>query len=764
MKKLTIKAFSLVELLVVITIMAIILAIWISINDWYKEKTYNTKVVTDLATIDNSLVRYKQENTFIPSPKWNIKYFTNEWMYAHDEIEAFWYNWFITEDTIPKKYIIVLPRDPRSQQYYAYWKTINSSFYEIAWVVSHNQIYESVVKWNYDSKNSVYNLIREYNWPDFVFDKSKDSFPYNPDEMILTARISDFTWSLTINNTITDRKTILDKQLVSWDNIKLSAWSIATIYYSDWSTSYLWDWINPLDMTLSVMKYKKKDNLATRIRIALNFWRIFTNASKMWSESNFDIYTVDTEASVRWTIFELKRLQWATKTRIEVIKWSIILNWINVPSFEELLKILEKDNDINPKYPILWLSSDIVSVEMVDWIQQSILKSPNYVELPFTPTASCPSGQHLDTSNICVNDLDNLNEEIIDVVDNVDNVVDNVVDVVEQCSWSIPINWIPNANITTGWIWNYNENAWTCTFKCKDNYNWDASIKQCKPITKIVSCTWLPSTYASWNTVNKITQTLNWSIWTPSNVWVHNIISSSTECRFKCDDTFIWNSSNCVCQSWKHLEDSVCKPNTVSCGTISNWTYTKTWNFTTNNRGSCIVTCNSWYSVSWTSCVLSSYEKIVSCWKLPSNSVKTTSDKYTQTCIWTNCTPNLSWEYDKDTCWFKCILNYVWDWNSCKKSCPSWFSDVWWGYCYGSWKWCTSLCEKFWADRKSWLACYWSKGNRYELYCSKITESKWWKWVACYRQKAATSRLDYFSNNCPWSKAEDLNWSWYYKK
>lgn len=718
MKKLTIKAFSLVELLVVITIMAIILAVWISINDWYKEKTYNTKVVTDLATIDNSLVRYKQENTFIPAPKWNIKYFTNNWSYAHDEIEAFWYNGFITENTIPKKYIVVLPKDPRSQQYYAYWKTISSSFYEIAWIVSHNQMYESVVKWNYDPKNSVYNLIREYNWPDFVFDKSKDSFPYNPDEMILTARITDFTWSLTINNTIIEKKAILDTQLVSWDNIKLSAWSTATIYYSDWSASYLWDWVNPLDMTLSVMKYKKKDNLVTRIRIALNFWRILTNASKMGSESNFDIYTVDTEASVRWTIFEIKRLQWATKTRIEVMKWSIILNWINISSYEELLEILWKDNDITPKYPILWLSSDIVSIEMIDWIQQSILKSPNYVELPYTnPTASCPSGQHLDTSNVCVYDV--VDDVVID-----DVVVDDVVvdDVVEPCSWTIPTNWISNTSITTWWTRNYNENAWVCTFKCKPNYNWDATIKQCKPITRIVSCTWLPTANAYWNTVNEITQTSNWSIWTPSNVWVYNIKASSNQCVFNCKNTFIRNWNNCVCQSWKHVEAWVCKTNTVSCGTIPNWTYTKTWNFTTNSRGSCILTCNSWYSVSWTSCVLST--KTFPCHSKPSsNTVWNNVSSYTQTLIWSNWIPSSDsiTEYNtissNTSCRYKCKSWTNRNWSSCIK-CSSWYSwDSSVKKCKKtiSWYWCNNCPSGYLSDKNRIGSClFW---NRYERKC-----------------------------------------------
>jgi hypothetical protein len=39
---------------------------------------------------------------------------------------------FVTDDTLPKKYLNQLPLDPKTQQYYAYAKTLDTNNYELA--------------------------------------------------------------------------------------------------------------------------------------------------------------------------------------------------------------------------------------------------------------------------------------------------------------------------------------------------------------------------------------------------------------------------------------------------------------------------------------------------------------------------------------------------------------------------------------------------------------------------------------------------------
>jgi hypothetical protein len=46
---------------------------------------------------------------------------------------------------------------------------------------------------DYDAENGPFNLIREYNGPNFVHNESTLHFPYNPSERVLTATIDSYT-------------------------------------------------------------------------------------------------------------------------------------------------------------------------------------------------------------------------------------------------------------------------------------------------------------------------------------------------------------------------------------------------------------------------------------------------------------------------------------------------------------------------------------------------------------------------------------------
>ena len=63
--------------------------------------------------------------------------------------------------------------------------------------------------------------------------------------------------------------------------------------------------------------------------------------------------------------------------------------------------------------------------------------------------------------------------------------------------------------------------------------------------TRTADCTGLPEN-AEWNTVSSITQKKNGSSWTPSAQGTYNTKASTTECRFKCLDGYLWNGSKCI--------------------------------------------------------------------------------------------------------------------------------------------------------------------------------------------------------------------------
>src|SRR5690606_21091345 len=82
-----------------------------------------------------------------------------------------------------------------------------------------------------------------------------------------------------------------------------------------------------------------------------------------------------------------------------------------------------------------------------------------------------------------------------------------------------------------------------CVFECLENYSWNGSA--CVADTQVVACTGLPQN-AAWNTASEITQTWSGSEWLPSAAGAFEATPSSTECRFRCDATYIWSSGACV--------------------------------------------------------------------------------------------------------------------------------------------------------------------------------------------------------------------------
>lgn len=332
--KITKNAFSFVEIIISISIIIILWVVAITNYTSFQDKSQNSKVSADIQSIDNSLVSFLQEEQNLPMPKWNLKFYTADTTYAHnyEDDETFWVSWYITEDTIPKKYLNFLPLDPRTNNYYAYWKTKSSTWFEISWVSAKNNEYTSIVYGSWNAENWPFSLIREYLWPQFVVNNSKQYFPYNPEERVLTAKINSFSWVVKINGKQYSFEETTNYTLWKWDKVLVWALWFANIYYSDGSYSTLWDSETSSELVFANMEYPEENNLFTSVKLALNVWSIWTKAAKLDEKSEFNIYTTDSVAAVRWTIFWVRKT--SSITNIIVLEWKVevqrLNNWQNI--------------------------------------------------------------------------------------------------------------------------------------------------------------------------------------------------------------------------------------------------------------------------------------------------------------------------------------------------------------------------------------------------------------------------------------------------
>ena len=78
--------------------------------------------------------------------------------------------------------------------------------------------------------------------------------------------------------------------------------------------------------------------------------------------------------------------------------------------------------------------------------------------------------------------------------------------------------------------------------------NWDEANSLCQRMTL---CSANPQN-SEYNSVDRITQTWDGTLWLPSSTAVYNDETSTTECRFKCKEKYFWNDAECV---------SPCDPN-----------------------------------------------------------------------------------------------------------------------------------------------------------------------------------------------------------
>lgn len=450
------KAFSFVEIIITISIISLLAIISISSKQRYEENKNNSKIVSEISTINNAFISLITETQELPLPWWNLNFYSSDTSYCHsyEDPDTFWVYWTLTENVIPKKYLNVLPLDPVTNSYYSYWKTKDSNQFEVASVQHINTLPIAKVIWNYNAENGPLNLIREYNWPNFVFDWSNINFPYNPEELVLIARVKEW-WEWVVYR--------------QWDEIKTWAWEEKEIFFSDWSVSVLEE---NSQITLNKLNFKWEDNLNTLIKIALWAWTIWTRATKLSDQSSFEIYTKDTVASVRWTIFKV----WSetNATDIEVIEWIVDVNKINISSDLEWVEWKEYIIDSNSNIIEKW--SIIKTIEVKKWEDPKIIKIENNTLL-------------LETSEKLINidlpifskDWDDRDIEETNITKNSDDNDTNIninVDI-DNCqtfkiSWNC-VDWEANPMLTASW-YNliayapYDQNSYTERTNINKNY------------------------------------------------------------------------------------------------------------------------------------------------------------------------------------------------------------------------------------------------------------------------------------------------------
>ncbi len=245
--------------------------------------------------------------------------------------------------------------------------------------------------------------------------------------------------------------------------------------------------------------------------------------------------------------------------------------------------------------------------------------------------------------------------------------------------------WIPS-NTTT---YNTTQSSSECRYKCKTNYTWNSTQKECLADTQTSNCTNLPAG-AKWNTYSTVIQTWDGSSWQPSTNGVYNETASKYECRYICDTHYKWNNSKCVADT--QIVACTDLPANAHWNTVSKITQTwegNSWQPSTTgayneveSSKECRFICDDTYH--WNNSVCVPNTKLSNCTGLPENAEWNTAETITQT--WNGLTYEpttdgvpcysssgpfgfLQCTSSTTQCVFKCKSNYYWYDSECVSPC-----------------------------------------------------------------------------------------------
>jgi len=682
-QNISIKWFTLVELIVVISILAILWTIaFLSFNS-FSSKARDSTRISDTTNLKKWLELYSVKSGYYPLPDSDSTTTISSWTVNWYEVA---YKWIISDNISRNININKVPTDPlNTNQKYIYWTTYDKKYYQIATTLEDTQtayiIQDTYAAWNEKAKVWwFYNWIIKFSTWWQVFLANVPSLIYN------------FSWSLTNDLFSTNTYFIYNNK----SNLPYKVWNIINTNNTTSDTlikditGYTWatlTWVNITTVTKDTLQTTftqeilKSFNTNQTIQDISNTTPILESISKvvLWNTSvNYSSCTLSWKSIPHWqsiNAYSENTILWnasydCTNRQLTRTCNNWILNWDNTYQYTSCVKWTPTNCTATTynSYDIPQLNhtqSWIWTKSITNWTWYIVASCNDWALNYWIESASCDTWYY-QSWNSC---LAYVNWSCISIPTNATYFNNTTTySLIDALNWtSLTANY--NATPTTN----------TCQFKCDTNFAWNWS--GCEYIYP----TWLSLSHIS----GRKTFTFSWNWWTVNNNcklqyndwWnrknVNNII-------YNCWQDYSWEiadlPSDWWISSWSNLEVRLAlEDNTnlwrlgyVKCSLLSTWKYSQT---TTPNIDE---DCN-WY---WDNTVVTYYLTLISSYLWNSG--------VTGYSTWCN------------------SLTHVWQkrYRSSWTSDPSTYVNYWWT----SWlifTWATTLTS--WTENVAYCQCnYWT--------------------------------------------------------
>ncbi|MFB0964557.1 MAG: type II secretion system protein [Patescibacteria group bacterium] len=220
--------FTLVELIVTVSVIATIAVLGVVYGNGYKASSNNAERLSDVDTLKLAAESYSRAKGDYPEPTGNRIYFDSNGAYEHSATGSYGVSGTATSDLFGSEFLAEVPKDPETGNFYGYGKRKDGvAAYDFATVDRRTDGYYAHVRGNYDG-SALPSLVREYNGPGFVEDGKTSRLPYNPYEMKVTAKVASFSGAVKI---VPSKS--LTGELVEGDVLNVPAGGYAMLHVSD---------------------------------------------------------------------------------------------------------------------------------------------------------------------------------------------------------------------------------------------------------------------------------------------------------------------------------------------------------------------------------------------------------------------------------------------------------------------------------------------------------------------------------------------------
>ena len=311
------KAFTLVELIVVITILAILWTIAFISLQWYSTNARDSTRISDISSLKTSLELFQLDAWKYPIPS-NWVDITYSWATVWNQW-TFWETVYANVDRLDK-----IPLDPSTDKQYTYSVTANRFEYQLWWIVEWDTIAMKNEKWIMN------NIVSQTNaWTTEA-----------------TAYITwNYNWQMTKSSSWETCNILAIPSIITNDT------SITELEQISSSGAFVYRWYKNLPWSFKWSKFKQ------------NWWFDF-------EPNNLVAYT-DT-----WSCSNLsKNTEIWTTARVTLIKWlQEAYSWTTLKNEWEIKNILALDIDINsPSTQVISYASTFVNNVM--WAKLSAVST-----------------------------------------------------------------------------------------------------------------------------------------------------------------------------------------------------------------------------------------------------------------------------------------------------------------------------------------------------------------------------------------------------